>query len=264
MRIDAVLFDLGGTIEDVRYDRESRLDACRELKRFLTEENINIPAGADELLDAVERGSRDYRAFCERTMIEAPTNRVWAEWYLREFPVPRAELDRVAEGLGLIWETRFHTRSLRPEALETLRSLKERGFRLGVISNTSSRSQVVATLDGYGIRGFFECLCLSCVSGIRKPDPRIFLEALSLLGVPPERAAYVGDTVSRDISGSKAAGYALAFQIRSFMTAGRDVDLPPDCPRPDYVIADLRETVAILERLGAGPAGLESQDGRLP
>ncbi len=255
MRIDAVLFDLGGTLEDVRYSPESRLAACASLKRFLKKEGLDLAAEPEALLKAIERGYLAYRAWSERTMTEAPANRVWAEWYLREFDLPRPEIDRVAEGLALIWETEFHSRELRPDARESLEALKARGFRLGVISNTSSESQVLATLGHYGIRDYFDCLCLSCVSGIRKPDPRIFLEALCRLGVAPERAAYVGDTVSRDVSGSKAAGYALAFQIKSFMTAGRDSALPPGCPRPDYVVGELGEIAPILDGLGAGPAG---------
>jgi putative hydrolase of the HAD superfamily len=255
VRIDAVLFDMGGTIEDVYYDRELRLKASYEVINYLAGEGIALDAAAETVLAAIERGCADYRAWSERTMIEAPATRVWSEWYLREFGIDKRDIDRVAEDLAMIWETKFYARSLRPEALGTLEALAARGYRLGVISNTSSATQVFSSLERYGIRGFFDCVCLSCVSGIRKPDPRIFLEALSLVGTAPERAAYVGDTVSRDISGSKAAGYALAFQIHSFMTGGRDAGLSPDCPKPDYVIGDLQEVPAILEGLGAVPTG---------
>jgi putative hydrolase of the HAD superfamily len=188
-------------------------------------------------------------------MVEAPAERVWAEWYLGEYEIPRALIAPLAEDLAKLWETGFHTRSLRPEARPALEALAERGYKLGVISNTSSEAQVRSTLEDYGIAGFFGCLCLSCVAGIRKPDPRIFREALFRLGILADRAAYVGDTVSRDISGSKAAGYALAFQIKSFLTAGRDSALPPDCPRPDYVVGQLGEVVSILDGLGARAGG---------
>lgn len=255
MRIDAVLFDLGGTLEDVRYDHESRLLASGELKRFLSANGIDLPGDAEAILERVERGCAAYREWCERTMVEAPADQVWAEWYLRDFGISRASIAPFAEGLASIWETRFHSRSLRPEARATLADLAERGYKLGVISNTSSEAQVRGALDAYGIGGFFGCLCLSCVSGIRKPDPRIFREALFWLGTQADHAAYVGDTVSRDIAGSKAAGYALAFQIRSFLTAGRDSALPPGSPQPDYVVGRLGEVVSILDGLGARAEG---------
>ena len=139
MRIEAVLFDLGGTLEDVRYDASSRLEASRVLKRFLSGEGIRLDVEPEAILAAIERGCAGYRAWSERTMREAPAAQVWGEWYLREFGIPRPEIDRVAEGLAMIWETRFHTRELRPDARSTLEALKTRGYRLGVISNTSRR-----------------------------------------------------------------------------------------------------------------------------
>jgi len=184
-------------------------------------------------------------------MVEAPARDVWAQWYLRDFPMPREALDRLSPDLAKIWETQFHSRKMRPDASATLEALKARGYLLGIISNTSSESQVLGTLEGYGIRRFFDCVCLSCVSGIRKPDPRIFHEASALLGVAARHSAYVGDTVSRDVAGAKAAGYALSFQIPSFMTGSRDAKLGPDSPKPDYVIGELGEIVAILDGLRA-------------
>jgi len=254
MKIDAVLFDMGGTLEDIRYDDELRLAATREVLEYLKKNGITLQAAPEAVFAAIIRGCADYRAWSERTLREAPARIVWREWYLREFSLAESDIDRVADGLAVIWETKFHARALRPEARETLSSLKARGYRLGVISNTSSESQVLETLKSYGIADYFACVCLSCVSGIRKPDPRIFHEALSLIGTTPDQTAYVGDTVSRDISGAKAAGYVLAFQIRSFMTAGRDAALPPECPKPDYVVGDLREIVSILDGIGARPA----------
>jgi putative hydrolase of the HAD superfamily len=251
MRIDAVLFDMGGTIEDIRYDDGMRMSAARTVIAYLAERGIRLDASPEAVFASIRNGSLDYRAWSERTLQEAPARRVWREWYLRDYGLSESAIDRVADGLAVIWETEFHSRALRPEARETLESLAARGYRLGVISNTSSEEQVLGTLNHYGIRDFFSCVCLSCVSGIRKPDPRIFREALSLLGAAANRAAYVGDTVSRDVSGAKAAGYALAFQIRSFMTDSRDGALPPGCPKPDYVVGDLLEVVSILDRLQA-------------
>jgi putative hydrolase of the HAD superfamily len=46
----------------------------------------------------------------------------------------------------------------------------------------------------------------SAIHGVSKPDPRVFDPALDALGVPPERCAYVGDTVSYDVVGARNAG----------------------------------------------------------
>ena len=249
MTIKVVLFDMGGTIENLNYDHASRIVATKELLAFLKSEHLAVDADPETLLQQIERACKDYRAESERTMREAPAAEVWSRWYLRDYRLPQAEIGRMAEDLAWIWETRFYTRTIRPGASEAFAALKERGFRLGIISNTSSRTQVFRMLESYGIREFFECVCLSSISGIRKPDPAIFREGLDLLGVRREEAAYVGDTISRDIAGAKAAGYALAFQIHSFLTKDRDGGLEGSLPGPDYMIQDLREIAGILDRI---------------
>ena len=249
MKIEAILFDMGGTIEDIRHDRRSRLAATGELLALLAKEGLVLNACEDEVLDSIERRNREYRTWSESTMREGRPAAIWNEWYLRDFSLPVDEVNRVAEKLAYIWETKFYTRSVRPEAAAALRNLKARGYSLGVISNTSCEAQVHETIRAYGIADLFDCVCLSCVSGIRKPDPRIFMEALSIIGSSAENTAYVGDTVSRDISGAKAAGFAAAFQIKSFMTADRDAELPPDSPRPDFLIGNLLEVEYILDKI---------------
>jgi putative hydrolase of the HAD superfamily len=46
----------------------------------------------------------------------------------------------------------------------------------------------------------------SHVIGVAKPDPAIFAPALEVLGVPADRVAYVGDSVTMDVGGARAAG----------------------------------------------------------
>jgi len=158
-------------------------------------------------------------------------------------------VERIAEDLAYAWETTFFARKLRPDAVSTLDSLAGRGYRLGVISNTSSRTQVFRTLEAYGIAKYFESVVLSSIEGVRKPHPAIFASALKAMGSAASTTAYVGDTLSRDVIGSKRAGYALAFQIRSFLTAGSDSGVGPDSEKPDYAVESLSEIVAILDRL---------------
>ena len=50
------------------------------------------------------------------------------------------------------------------------------------------------------------CVVDSHVVGVAKPDPRIFAPALAALGTPPERVAYIGDSVTMDVNGARAAG----------------------------------------------------------
>ena len=46
----------------------------------------------------------------------------------------------------------------------------------------------------------------SGVVGVHKPSAEIFRHALEPMGVQPEQALYVGDTLRYDVAGARAAG----------------------------------------------------------
>lgn len=255
MNIDTVLFDMGGTIEDIHFDRALRLKALPGILSILAGAGIVLPGDDHEILDKLLARNAEYKAWSEKTRIESPPETIWNEWNLKDFSVPADKVDGIAENLAYVWETSFFTRKMRPDAVSTLAALAGKGYRLGVISNTSSRTQVFRTLEEYGIADYFECVILSSIEGVRKPNPAIFEAALKAMGSAASSTAYVGDTLSRDVIGSKRAGYALAFHIRSFLTAGSDASVAPGSAKPDFVVERLSEIVAILDNLAKRRSG---------
>ena len=115
-------------------------------------------------------------------------------------------------------------------------------------SNTAALFQVFDSLEEYGIRNFFSDVTLSSVTGIRKPQTDIFTVSMRELQARPEESVYVGDTVSRDIIGSKKAGYAAAIQIRSKLTKEKDAGVDEKY-MPDYVIDDIYDVYTIVSGL---------------
>ena len=77
--------------------------------------------------------------------------------------------------------------------------------KLGVITNGESVQQR-GKLKALGLASAFAAVAASADIGIAKPDPRIFHHAADLLGVAPERCAYVGDKRDTDALGAIAAG----------------------------------------------------------
>ena len=149
-----------------------------------------------------------------------------------------------------MWEvTHFH-RCLRPRVGEMLQGLQDLGLKLGVVSNTAALFQVFDSLEEYGIRDFFQDVTLSSVTELRKPDPTIFYVALHQLKSDPSECVYVGDTVSRDIIGSKRAGFARAIQIGSQLTREKDSGIQREF-EPDYVVSDIYEVLPIIKELVA-------------
>jgi phosphoglycolate phosphatase len=81
---------------------------------------------------------------------------------------------------------------VRPGAAELLRGLAARGFRLGVLTR-SSETFARAALQRTGLGEFFGYLRTRSSPGPAKPSPEALLLLLREMGVPLERALFVGD-----------------------------------------------------------------------
>jgi putative hydrolase of the HAD superfamily len=109
---------------------------------------------------------------------------------------------------------------------------------------------VIENLHEMGIHHYFAgCIYLSSVSGYRKPGKDIFIEAAADLGAEPGEAVYVGDTVSRDVRGARAAGFLATIRIASELTAGSDAGYNTGGEEADYFIKNLLEIPAIVDSL---------------
>jgi len=95
-----------------------------------------------------------------------------------------------------------------PQAEETLVELKQKGFKLGIIANTtiSREKDVRKTLQQLGLESYFDFIVTSVDVGSEKPDGRIFSIALQALGIKAGEAVMVGDRVAKDIVGGNRIG----------------------------------------------------------
>ena len=147
-----------------------------------------------------------------------------------------------------MWEITYYHRQLRPGVKPMLEGLKEMGLKLGIVSNTAALYQVFDILEEYGIRDYFRDVTLSSVTGLRKPCPDIFQVALRQTQSRACESAYVGDTVSRDIIGSKKAGFGVSIQICSKLTKMKDAGVDPAF-RPDYMVDDIYDVLAVIRQI---------------
>ena len=92
-----------------------------------------------------------------------------------------------------------------PGALETLGILKNGGFLLGLISN-SSNIEFDPLENNLGLKDIFDALIVSYRVGLLKPDPRIFELALAKLNVRASEVVMVGDTLQDDILPAQKLG----------------------------------------------------------
>lgn len=242
MNIQAVFFDMGGTIETFWHTRALRLEKTPGIQGRLASAGINLNLNTEQLFEVIVSGLDRYHKWSLESLEELLPERVWSEYILAGYPVDQAALAAIAEDLMYYIETQYYEREMRPEIPSVLESICEMGLKIGLISNVNSRGQVPANLKRYHIWHYFDPLVLSSEYGRRKPGPAIFHYAARLAQVPTSACLYVGDRIARDIVGARRAGFGLAVQIRHEFEHGEN----DEGAAPDAIIESMTELLDIL------------------
>lgn len=220
---DLVLFDLDDTLCDYGGARVGRLriafglaeeTAGRPLDAPIDEivtESIRIqPHGVDHFPTLLA----DY-GIDDSAAIEAATS-----WYVTN---------------------RFHGLQLYPDAIETLRVVRDAmpDRRIGMITNGPAEVQS-AKIELLGIRPYFDFCLISGEFGFWKPDRQIFVEALTLGASTPDRAVMIGDSPEHDIAGAEAVGIPTIWMNRHHLM------WPEEIPAPTHTARDLSDVRKLL------------------
>ncbi|MEM7009130.1 MAG: HAD-IA family hydrolase [Thermodesulfobacteriota bacterium] len=91
-----------------------------------------------------------------------------------------------------------------PETKEVLSELKDKKYKLGIISNFDSR--VYDVMNNLGITEYFDSFVISSEAGHAKPDPNIFHIALKDIGSEPKECIHIGDHIYNDFHGARSLG----------------------------------------------------------
>lgn len=101
----------------------------------------------------------------------------------------------------------FKTESLQKveyRIVSLLRELKERGYKVGLISNCFSEE--AEAIRANVLASCFDVMMLSCEQGVQKPEREIFKRCLAELSVAPEDCLYVGDGGSQELETARSFG----------------------------------------------------------
>ncbi|HAU50189.1 MAG TPA: HAD family hydrolase [Clostridiales bacterium] len=103
------------------------------------------------------------------------------------------------------WEALGDTFSAIPqESLDLLKGLKEKGFKIGLITNTFSDERDYIRRSP--LFPYFDVALISYEQGICKPAPEMYRKMIKELGVRAEECLYVGDGGSRELYAAREAG----------------------------------------------------------
>jgi HAD superfamily hydrolase (TIGR01549 family) len=236
--IDAILFDMGGTLRRASKRKPAeKVEIIKQILKLIGSEED--PAEFTQLLTS---HAKAYRKWAKQNLLELNEVDLWVRWMLPDLPAEK--IKQMAMQFNQIWRDATGRRQMIPEAQETVLTLFRGGYRLGLVSNTTSSVEVPRDLDELGIAGCFDTVILSCQVGKRKPGAAILLEATERMGIRPERCAYIGDRPDRDVVAARNAGFSRTVILRD---PRKPAELPADpLLLPDHFIDNLKELLKIF------------------
>jgi putative hydrolase of the HAD superfamily len=142
------------------------------------------------------------------------------------------------------WEPHTYTD---PDAPELFAALRERGLKIGVLSNTVwSRADHERIFARDGLLPLIDGAVYTSEIDWTKPHPEAFRAVLSAVGVTdPARAVFVGDRLWDDISGAAAVGMRTILLPHSDIP---DTQVGTITSEPDAVVQRLGEVLAVVDK----------------
>jgi HAD superfamily hydrolase (TIGR01509 family) len=195
-RIDAVLFDWGDTLFESPHAPTVIVSHAKQQGVIVSDDDAQRMW--DELWDVSKTREEHAKG---RDLSRDAHRRVWTELFSRK--------ESFIPGIGrVLYQDVMDPSSWRPypDTAPTLGVLRERGIRIGVVSNTA-----------HDLRDFFkrarleryiDAFTFSYEVGVAKPARKIFAVACERLGVPPANTLMVGDDAVSD-GGAADAGLQL-------------------------------------------------------
>lgn len=186
-RVSAFCFDLFDTLADAR----------RHLVQTESD-SVGVPR---EVWDAA---MWEEKLCYDRGIGNIKTIREMIDRACDALPIPVPEERRIAVMQARYERFRLALTEIDPRIVSTIRQLKARGYKIGLVSNADVCDE--ACWPQSPVFACFDDSIFSCDVRLLKPDPAIYRLSLEHLGVRPEEAVFVGDGGSDELAGAKAVG----------------------------------------------------------
>lgn len=195
--VKAIFFDLGDTLAstDPPY--------LHRIAQAMRESGLDISNKEFEHVYA----QADYKLFLKHKEEGGITPRDYGQWFLPllyESLLPGQDASEFRQNVRSAMSQIDFGRVALPGAVELLEYLKDKGYKLAVISNNDGNTE--RKCDEVSIREYFDIILDSTNLDMIKPDPRIFDHALKELGLTSREAIHVGDMYGADVMGGMNAG----------------------------------------------------------
>lgn len=246
MPVRGVIFDMGGTLlhynaPDATWEETEKAGA-RPVYALLRDAGYSLPPEDEALARAWQHAlnvwSNIATADVQDLKLHRQIRQVAALWGLPDLPDDLVE----RAGLAYMGAIQAHVYPLEGAA-ETLAALRQQGLRVGLVSNTHWPGRYhLDDLERFGLLPYLEHPIFSADVEAWKPGREVFALSLRALGLAPQDAIYVGDSLYFDVWGAQQAGLRAVWieQRHRWMPDGLQAT-------PDATIQSLPQLVAVIE-----------------
>ena len=235
--VDAVIFDWGGTLTPWH-----TIDLHEQWSAYT---RVYDPVRTDELAGR---------------LVEAETD----AWHAAREHQSSGTMDELLRSAGIDPDGEQHDKALAayqefwtphtlidPGAPPLLRALRDRGIKVGVLSNTLwSRAYHEDVFRRDGVLELIDGAVYSSEIPWTKPHPEAFRAAMASVGVAePGRVVFVGDRPYDDVHGAKEVGMRAVLVPHSEIPHDQRGDVEGD---PDAVVQHLGDLLGYIDAWNAG------------
>jgi putative hydrolase of the HAD superfamily len=224
MRVDALVFDLDNTL----------LDRTKTFKKF-TERFVDyyfangLESERREIIDFIINIDNDGYKNKNEMFRELVDELTW---------VHKPDVNELMD----FYNTHYiECAEIMEATIELLIYSKEKGYKTGLITNGKNHIQY-GKIHKLGLSDYFDVIIVSEEAGVKKPDERIFKQALNQLEVEPQNSIFVGDHPINDILGASRVGFNTVW-IKRNQPWDESIEI-----KPLKTIENLKQMITFLDR----------------
>ena len=241
--VDLILFDWGGTLARVSRQNKSLLQGVIQAVGIITGTVENEPV--DRLIKAIL--AAESQADADPSHREADMAAVITDWAQSLGVSDSERISAASQAIGQSWVGSI---DLMPGVAETLGMLRDRGYKMGLVSNCPvGPPYCYQEINRLGLTALLDFAVFSSVVGYRKPSSVIYEQAL-MQAYPDDRpddlsqVLFVGDSPAYDVIAPAHMGMKTALITQSTFSWPQEDYAKA---KPDLRISSISELPAILD-----------------
>lgn len=237
--IKVVFFDMGNTLLDfhrVKSDYEKDMQGLIYLTEYLNkfDANITLYDVKNIFFKQWMDGIKDRKVTFKEYPIENFLNN-----FLKNYNI-KLDLNECIEAINLFYTEYRNNLHFENNIHDTLKIIKNLGYKIGVISNTCYYDEVMKEcFKKAKLFDFIDCFIFSYSLKFGKPDKKIFKVALEKMNVSPNESIMVGDNLNSDIKPAQELGIHTIWFNNSSNESSTEII-------PNAVISNLAELTKYL------------------